>query len=367
MLDQRGQNYIPSCIHETNVTECTQHHRPFEYFCSECSCGLCSDCIFEQITQKGSPHSTHNIKKLDQLISEVIPKLKEAREILKNSIFKTSTTIRLFDREIAGISAHSEGTMIQMHESFRSVIENAKKPIEAKESEITESMQTLFNLAQESRKCVTDAKEFLKSEDQDDATSSLMAVMHRVDTIQREIDSFDLKLVDFPEPKDELDPEFQSFEFILPNFAALVEKAKKAEKDEDRYIYSKPFRLYDVKWKLKVFPAGNMSGAKTHLSVFVELIDGVKDPVNVVYQIEIINEAMAFKKQYKSLFGLLDSWGWNKLIQIQEALKYVREDGSLLLKASLRPDTFKEAVKILEYQNKERINRLQKMQERLRC
>lgn len=366
MLDQQPGNYVSSCIHDTMMVDCTQHQRPFEYFCTDCNCGLCSDCIFEQITQKGSVHSSHKIKKLDELLQESIPKLKEAREILKNSIFKTSTTMRLLDREIAGISAQSEGVMMQMHESFRSVIEDAKKPIEEKEMEVTESMKKLFDLAQEARKCVCDSKEFLSSEDQEGASSSLMAVIQRIDSLQRDIDSFDLKVVDFPEPKDELEPQFQLFDVVLPNFALQVEKCKHAKKDEDKCVYSKPFRLYDVKWKLKVFPAGNMNGTGTHVSAFVELIDGIKGPVNMVYQIEIINGSRSFKKQYKSVFQLLDSWGWTKLIPINDALTYVREDDSLLLRVSLKPETFKEAVKILEYQNKERANHLQKMQNLLR-
>jgi len=148
----------------------------------------------------------------------------------------------------------------------------------------------------------------------------------------------------------------------IPDFMALVEKLLGAPMDEVRFIYSKKFRLYDIKWRMKIYPAGNHSGLNTHLSAFVELIDLISDKVSVVYQLELAPETeKPFVRAYTSAFELMDSWGWNKLLPLSDVGQYVGEQGAMRLRLGVRPETYGDAVKIARNKQQVLDGRLAKM------
>ena len=362
---ESGATCVTSCLHDASGNDkCEKHNKVAAFFCENCSVVLCDECIFEQATQRDHQHDGHKLKKMSEIEEDAVPKLMQARDILKKALFRSSKQIKKVDRDIDVLSVGSEAVMMQMHNSFRSLLDHMKRPIEKKETEVTESMAQLIDMTTMSRKCVDNAAEALECEDQDIATPRLMTAIHDIDELMQSIKGFQLTSIEFPDVVDEMEPAFESFEFSVPNFVEQMEKFKAMKKEDDRFVYSSPTRLHNVKWRLKLFPAGNLSGFRTHVSAFVELLEGIKGSINVVYEVEILggqNRMKPYKKSYKSEFELYDSWGWNKLISLEDVPALLTKDGALALRVSIRPDGFRDAVKILEYQNQEGSVRLAKM------
>jgi hypothetical protein len=114
--------------------------------------------------------------------------------------------------------------------------------------------------------------------------------------------------------------------------------------------------MYDAVWRLKIYPAGNSSGLNTHVSIYLELRDGIKEGVSIVYQIELVNpnsSESSFTQSYTSTFELMDSWGWNRLVLLNDISQYVRSDGKLVFKLGLRPESYLEAVRMARSQQKQ--------------
>ena len=62
---------------ENNILQCREHKKLFNYYCEECSCDICDDCLL-----KKDDHSNHNLKIFDILIFDINIKLKEIKEKL---------------------------------------------------------------------------------------------------------------------------------------------------------------------------------------------------------------------------------------------------------------------------------------------
>jgi hypothetical protein len=237
-----------------------------------------------------------------------------------------------------------------MHRTFRAVIERVKHPFVEREREVQTAMDILLSFASSAQRCVADAETAMKSDDADATAPALMVISGDIDQLKGKIDTFEATVTTVPTVPNELIPSFQFFDVELPEFATLTQKFLAANPDDVHFIHSKRFRLYDIKWRLKIYPAGNNNGLNTHLSVFVELLEGVKDNVSIVYQLEMVDDAgKPFVRSSSSVFALMDSWGWNKLIPLSYVATYLTESGSLKLKLGVRPESYIEAVKIAKY------------------
>ena len=62
---------------ENNILQCREHKKLFNYYCEECSCDICDDCLL-----KKDDHSNHNLKIFDIIIFDINIKLKEIKEKL---------------------------------------------------------------------------------------------------------------------------------------------------------------------------------------------------------------------------------------------------------------------------------------------
>jgi tripartite motif-containing protein 37 len=236
-----------------------------------------------------------------------------------------------------------------MHQSFRTIIEHTKTPFERKESEISDRMSELTLIAEASQRCIADAEAALAIEDKDDSVAAIMGAMHDVDCIRDKFNKLTVSVVLPSIGNDEMVPPFESFEHRIPDFVEHVERFRGLAESECRYIYSKTMRLYDLKWRMKIFPSGNGSGLNTHVSAFVELLDGIKAAISIVYQVEVVSpmiDGRPFIRVYHSKFETLDSWGWNKLIQLQDVGRFIDENGGVVLRLSVRPENFCEAAVI---------------------
>lgn len=57
----------------------------------------------------------------------------------------------------------------------------------------------------------------------------------------------------------ELVPKYKKFTYILKNYSEQVESI----------IYSDPYEINGIEWRLKIYPKGNGVAKNTHISVFL--------------------------------------------------------------------------------------------------
>jgi hypothetical protein len=134
----------------------------------------------------------------------------------------------------------------------------------------------------------------------------------------------------------------------IENFPAAVERSRGSSVEEARCIYSEKKKLYHGPWRAKIYPCGNANGLGTHLSLFLELLKGVKGPTQFAYRFAIFHANDPTKsviRDHCSEYRELDSWGWNQAVALTELLGdpefLFGERSTLRLEISLRPESYK--------------------------
>ncbi len=94
----------------------------------------------------------------------------------------------------------------------------------------------------------------------------------------------------------DLIPQWKSATFFINNFSKLRENKVK------NVIYTDSMVDRGLEWKLKVYPNGNEDGEGNHLSLFVEMVKGVRPLAKYCYKIELINQksGLKFSREYES-------------------------------------------------------------------
>jgi hypothetical protein len=221
-----------------------------------------------------------------------------------------------------------------MHSAFKGMVERVTAPFVASEDAVRSSMRRLATIATSAGTCVADAEAWLPSADADAAANALLAAGRAIDAVGGDVSALEVAVA-LPKCPGELVPPFEFFETEVADVAT-------------RFVYSPKFRSYGARWRMKVYPAGNSHGTNTHISAFVELLEGIAEPVSFTYQLELGfggSRTPPLVRVYTSVFELMDSWGWNKLLPLAEVPKFVGDDGALKMRLGIRPETYREAVK----------------------
>jgi hypothetical protein len=301
---------------------------------------------------------------MSEIEKERISKLMDARVTLSETTRALHRIVASVDSQIGREIQERDQTLLEMYDQFRVLLNRVSEPIAVAQAETESAMQRLKDFALSAESCVAGAESAMKKEDSNSAASEFIGLVHEIDRLDKEVSHFNVAGWTLPAVPDEVHPPMESFQYAIPDFLPIAEHHQELREDETRFLYSDPFRLYSLKWRLKVFPAGAKPSQNPHLAIFLELLGGIRDSVSVFYAVELENQAdhTAFKKTYKSSFGVLDSWGWVRMISLAEIPKYVDESGALAIKLTLRPESYQEGVKIARYQNQLASTRLQKLE-----
>jgi tripartite motif-containing protein 37 len=336
----------PNRLHCTSQeTQCARHGQPFEYYCPVCCVGLCKDCLFEQYTSGDSTHASHKLLKVETQRPSVVARIAEGRALLAAPIGELRDELITIDTQTNRLAVERDGTLMLMHQTFKGIVERVKRPFAEHEGAVQASMQGLARAAALADACVADAEQWLRSDDGDAAAPALLAVGRAIEDLHADVARF-AAVTAIPGFPSELAPPFEHFETEIADVAAASAAFRAAAPDAVRFVYSRKFRLYGARWRMKTYPAGNGQGLNTHLATFVELLEGIAEPILFVYEIEIRDRAgEAFRRSYTSAFELMDSWGWNRLIALGELQRFIGDDGALRFRIGIRPETYQEAVK----------------------
>jgi len=149
------------------------------------------------------------------------------------------------------------------------------------------------------------------------------------------------KDLDFKEINIEIDssvtPKFEKYEtFKVSNFNRYVK--------EEAILLSQTIFQDGLKWRIKVYPNGNRSARGTHISVYIEMVDGHRVvQEKYLYRIELVNAKNPVNSCIRmdtSEFKRGECWGYNKFISIAQLSEGFLVDDSFEIKFSVAPSTF---------------------------
>jgi hypothetical protein len=293
----------------------------------------------------------------------------ESRRSIGFTIDEMQDHLETLDHEMKRLKDDRDRKLMEMHQTLRGILERVKIPFKDEENRLSGCMKQLRSIASGAERCICESEEVMLNEEcetesgSESAAPMLLAIVQSIDDVQKDLDHLDICDPRIPIFVNEMIPPFEYYKMTVEGFLDLSMEMRNAQKDEKRYIYSDKIRLYGAGWRLKLYPSGNSNGLDTHVSIFIEAQDGIKDEVSIVYQIELFNAnhpESSLTRSYTSTFELMDSWGWNKLVSLNDICQYVRSDGTLILQLGLRPETYVEAVRMARSQQKQLDVRLDK-------
>lgn len=157
------------------------------------------------------------------------------------------------------------------------------------------------------------------------------------------IDKFDTITPDFV---NELVPPYDHAELLIPNYTRwlqqiAVEDGDTLDKmiaqpnsDDEQVILSSPLHVGPLQWRLKVYPTGTGVSKNMYISVFVELMKGLNEPLPFEYRVEMVNAQDSNQnvaREFSSTFSQSESWGYNRFFRVSDMegsgfIDYERDD-----------------------------------------
>lgn len=329
---------------------CLEHSKKFEYYCQTCDKYLCSDCIFEQIVNppdQKNQHNNHKLMKISEIVDTEKAKLTKQLSEINTIINKIEKHANTLENRKNTLTENRDGITIEMFNAFRTLQRHLDESYAEAEGKILEQAEKIEK-NQESVRILVDEAEIIMNSNDPKIISNASGLLDRLKSFNPP------ELIDPPPSismnwENELIPKFVTIKIDVPDFLSFMERFKDLQEADIRYVYSPEAKMYGAKWRSKIYPNGNSTGLNTHLSVFVELIEGVQGQATFVYQVELLHPSgkKGISRTYSSVFQELDSWGWNKMAPLSQIIQegYIFDNGSLSLILSLRPESFYQASK----------------------
>jgi hypothetical protein len=325
---------------------CPKHRKPADYFCQTCNSALCGDCLLEQVTTNRTDHTGHSVIRASEHLQHVRANLRHENELLQSSLSTLDEALERIRTDAQdSISFADDPTIVisAVFQDFRQRFEDAVvKHKEIYVSQLTE-LQKQASIVQN---LVDEAELLLTNEDYRTA----IKIQTFLGKLGEQIEI--LKGAEIPVSpgfvQNELLPPFEVMPIEIHDFPAVVERFRTIGSEGVRFIYTEKKKMYGGIWRAKIYPCGNANGLGTHLSVFLELLKGVKEPIEFVYRFALFHckdSSKSVIRDYCSQYRELDSWGWNKaigLIDILNDSNFLFGEGKVLrFELAIRPESYK--------------------------
>ena len=335
---------------------CSKHHKKVDFYCQDCQAFICGDCIFDLMVQTDLDHYNHHLYKLSDYCKLI-------KSLLMKEILETSTLITKIQSALESILNYQQIVFqsksklyynLRLYHKYQTkqtsdIFSEAKKEnqkllsfLNSINSQLKSSISTnLSDFANESLNAnlifqkIENLKHLLNSH----SIHNLILKFDEIEKKNRDLSTLQIKEIQVPLFVHEF--------IIIHNYPQLIENQKTTETPQ--IIFSNPFYVHGNRFRAKIFPSGNSNAKNTHLSFFLDLIQGSGKPSTYTYKIEILpNEAKnnqnipIISRQYTSDFEVNNSWGWNKILKIDSILNngYLNENGDLKIKVSLKAESY---------------------------
>jgi hypothetical protein len=283
---------------------------------------------------RSSDHSGHGIVRAAELLETARETLQTELALLRTAIARTDEALGLIQVELMANEAEKEHMITMMIGAFRAAKQRFDEVVTGLKSVYTHQLVELRRQVSVVQNLVDEAELYLTNED----FSATEQLQQFIEKVGRQLEAMQIPdMLPAPLPLENgFVPPFETIEIVLEDFPAMVERCRPLKKEEDRVIYSDSKKMHSGVWRVKVFPCGNDQGRGTHLSVFLELLIGPKEPVDFTHRFAVFHTtdpARDIVREFSSQYKRMDSWGWNTAAPLDVLLadgEFLSGDRSML-------------------------------------
>lgn len=316
---------------------CSVHKLPLIYFCETCNDACCSDCC----VLAESPHHGHELSRLNAVYDKHLERVTDAIEELETRKTELMLAMEGIDENIALIKSVKESHTRDIQIHLQRMQERLENEVNKKLIGLHSQKATLIDSINECTATVDTLQREIRRQSQSALVSKSSDMIHAALEVCRSManDHFVNIPPTPPDMVNELIPPYDHAEFNIPNYSSWIEKAAKAQEEqrdsgtagsgqaqqrtgeEEPVLLSPPLRVGPLKWRLKVYPTGTGVSRNVFVSVFVELVNGLDEPLPFEYRVEMVNvrdESRNVAREFSSTFSRSESWGYNRFFRIAD-------------------------------------------------
>lgn len=341
----------------TNHAEelCSVHQSPLSYFCSTCCFPVCSDCAILD-----EDHRNHSFERLVVIYGQHKKKIQQEADSLRQRLKELSLEALVIDENIVSILKTKDESLVELQAAYACMQKRLEEQLKrkllallAEKGSLTKEMELAETVLHE---LDNQLSKIPKSDliAQEPMMCRMLQEIRKRTFLEAPQTSFSTDFIS------EVVPHYEHGELVVKNFKSHLNKANKPQDfhcsrdseannvtDVDKeIIYSETLCASGVTWRLKVYPNGSAASKGTHISVFMEMLEGNTEPSTYEYGIEMLHRSrpdQSILRNFSSDFEVGACWGCHQFFQID----LLEKEGYLLPKEDIV--TFHFHVKALTF------------------
>lgn len=310
---------------------CAQHGRELAYFCETCDEEVCADCALFEETHKG-----HQFVRVAEIQSRKEAELKAAGELLSSHLADLKAREIAIQSKIDTLKRAKDALQEQMEQRGEALLQQLERNLAERLQQAYDQRCALLGLAQVWETC------------QREVAGLTTGSKARLIAAAPEVISGLKEHLNVPIPRViavstsfavSVKPEYVASAFILHDFTVL--------QSHTEVTYSEPLHCYNSNWRLKLYPSGNGSAQHTHLSLFLEMLQGgIQGSYD--YRVELVNPVdpdLRLVREFCTEFAPGECWGYNRFLQLEKLLTDGYLDPSedrLVFRFAVRPSSYRQ-------------------------
>ncbi|XP_024391968.1 uncharacterized protein [Physcomitrium patens] len=337
------------------VKYCPTHDSPLLYFCTTCSVAVCSDCavLIED-------HRNHTFEKLSVAYGRHKKKIRMEAAGLRRRRKELCALVASVEKNIETVLKSKDESAAELQMAFKRMQSRLEEQLKCKllallaqKGSMTQEMELLDTVLHE-------LDQQLNSIPKSDLIAQEPNMSRMLQDIRTRNFSDISRTPIPPEFISEVIPSYEYGELILNNYKEDLTQTRptvfttgctlnSAEALSSRdVVYSEPICGSGVIWRLKVYPNGSGASQGTHLSVFLEMVDGGNEPATYEYGIELLHRTrpnQRIVRKFSSDFEAGACWGYYQFFRIDllEKEGYILPDeDTITLCFYVRPLTYQQ-------------------------
>ncbi|KAG0579097.1 hypothetical protein KC19_4G072900 [Ceratodon purpureus] len=334
---------------------CPAHDSPLLYFCTTCAVAVCSDCavLIED-------HRNHTFEKLSVAYGRHKKKIRMEAAGLRKRRKELSALVASVDKNIETVLKSKDESAAELQMAFKRMQSRLEEQLKCKllallaqKGSMTQEMELLDTILHE-------LDQQLNSIPKSDLIAQEPNMSRMLQDIRTRTFSDISRTPISPEFTSEVVPSYEYGELILKNYKENLSQTRPTvftpggspdisevllSKD---VVYSEPICASGVTWRLKVYPNGSGASQGTHLSVFLEMVEGGNEPATYEYGIELLHRSrpnQRIVRKFSSDFEEGACWGYYQFFRIDllEKEGYLQpEEDTITLRFYVRSLTYQQ-------------------------
>eukprot|EP00898_Chlorokybus_atmophyticus_P007741 jgi/Chlat1/7969/Chrsp69S07398 len=376
---------------------CAKHGSSYTYFCGTCSAVICSDCaVFSE------EHSGHKFERLSDVYERHVEAIQAEAAGLYRRLKELRTAVKTADENIERVQKGKDEHAAELQLAMESMQARLEAQLKGKLLTLLGQKMLEGILRELNSRLSTSSRAELVS-----TSSELVRALHAA--LQRQTATDFQRTPVSTEFESQVVPPYSYTEVSLHNFfaklrpSAIVAHRRRSERDVDEeeeedegvdddednnndggdatcseVIYSDAICTGGIKWRLKasaawmcahkhnngyrlitciscrlqIYPNGNGVARGTHLSVFLEMLEGGgPEPARYEYRVVMLHRrrpSQCIVREFASEFEVGECWGYNRFFRIDQLVRegyLLPEEDIITLRFAVRAPLYSQQCK----------------------